>query len=197
MQTNKKIILVFFCLMAICSCEKKDIETPTEEENEIVDSKKIMAGVLATVNNSSFVSAVEAADTVNLLDPNAVDVNQPTPYYATYGSNDSSLVILADGQLGDNPDSTRFAQILLWVTRFKGADTYNTEDFSSYCVFSIVDSSYNLRQFVSSGPEGSVTISYFDTAANTISGNFNFKAISNDSVLVVKNGVFNSVKINR
>ena len=196
MKTMNKIILLFLCILSIWSCEKKDIETPKEEENEIIDSKKIKAGVLATVNNSSFVSAVEAADTVNLLDPNAVDVNQPTPYYATYGSNDSSLIILADGQLGDNPDSTRFAQILLWVTRFKGADTYNTEDFSSYCVFSIVDSSYNLRQFVGSGPNGNVTINYFDTAANTISGSFEFTAISNDSVLVVKNGVFNSVKIN-
>ena len=196
MKNMNKNIFVFFSIMAICSCEKKDIETP--KENEIVDSKKIMAGVLATVNNSSFVSAVEAADTVNLLDPNAVDVNQPTPYYATYGSNDSSLIILADGQLGNNPDSTRFAQILLWVTRFKGADTYNTEDFSSYCSFSIVDSSYNLRQFFSSGtPNGNVTINYFDTAANTISGTFEFNAISNDSILVVKNGVFNSVKINR
>ena len=196
MKNMNKIILLFLCILSIWSCEKNDIKTPKEEENEIVDSKKIKAGVLATVNNSSFVSAVEAADTVNLLDPNAVDVNQPTPYYATYGSNDSSLIILADGQLGDNPDSTRFAQILLWVTRFKGADTYNTEDFSSYCVFSIVDSSYNLRQFVSSGPNGNVTISYFDTAANTISGSFEFNAISNDSILVVKNGVFNSVKIN-
>ena len=196
MQTNNKMILVFFCLMVIWSCEKKDIETPKEEENEIVDSKKIMAGVLATVNNNTFTSAVEATDTVNLLDPNAVDVNQPTPYYATYGSNDSSLIILADGRLADNPDSTRFAQILLWVTRFKGADTYNIEDYSSFCSFSIVDSLYNLRQFVSSGPNGNVTISYFDTAANTISGSFEFNAMSNDSLLVVKNGVFNSVKIN-
>lgn len=196
MKTMNKIILLSFCILSIWSCEKKDIEILKEEENEIVDSKKIMAGVLASVNNSSFVSAVDAADTVNLLDPNAVDVNQPTPYYATYGSNDSSLIILADGRLADNPDSTRFAQILLWVTRFKGADTYNIDDFSSYCVFSIVDSTYNLRQFVSSGPNGNVTISNFDTAAKTISGSFEFTAISNDSVLVVKNGVFNSVKIN-
>jgi len=194
MKNMNKNIFVFFSIMAICSCEKKDIETL--KENEIVDSKKIMAGVLATVNNSSFISAVDAIDTANLIDSNAVDVNQPSPYYATYGSNDSSLIILADGELGDNPDSIKYAKILLWITRFKGQDVYNVEDFSSYCVFSVVDSTYNLRQFVSSGsPNGNVTINYFDTTAKTISGSFEFNAISNDSVLVVKNGVFNSVKI--
>ena len=197
MKNMNKNILIFFSIMAICSCEKKDIET--QKEDEILDSKKIKAGVLATVNNSSFVSAVDATDTVNLIDPNAVDVNQPTPYYATYGSNDSSLIILADGELGDNPDSIKYAKILLWITRFKGKDVYNVEDFSSFCVFSVVDSTYNLRQFASSGspnPNGNVTISYFDTAANTISGSFEFNAMSNDSILIVKNGVFNSVKIN-
>ena len=197
MKTMNKIILLFFCIMSIWSCEKKDIEI--QKENEILDSKKIKAGVLATVNNSSFISAVDATDTVNLIDPNAVDPDQPTPYYATYGSNDSSLIILADGELGDNPDSIKYAKILLWITRFKGKDVYNVDDFSSFCVFSVVDSTYNLRQFSSSASpnsNGNVTINYFDTTANTISGTFEFSAMSNDSVLVVKNGVFNSVKIN-
>lgn len=195
MKTMNKNIFVFLSLLFILSCEKKDLETP--KENEIADSKKIKAGVLAMVNNNSFVSVMEATDTVNLLDPNAVDVNQQAPYYATYGSNDSSLIILADGELGNNPDSIKYAKILLWITRFKGPDTYKTDDFSSYCVFSIVDSAYNLRQFVSSGtPTGNVTINNFDTTANIISGSFEFTAISNDSVLVVKNGVFNTVKIN-
>jgi len=189
-----KILAFFFLVAYVVSCQKKELTSPKTAET--LDDKRIKAGVMAEVNGLDFISAVNSADTVNLIDPNEVDPNQPTPHYATYGSNDSSLIILADGELGDNPDSIKYAKILLWITRFKGQDTYKVEDYSSFCSFSIVDSSYNLRQFVSSGPEGSVTISYFDTAANTISGNFNFKAISNDSVLVVKNGVFNSVKIN-
>ena len=189
-----KILTLSFIVAYIASCQKNEITPLNSTETNV--SKRIKAGVMAKVNNLDFISVVNSPDTVNLIDPNAVDPNQPTPYYATYGSNDSSLLISAHGRLGDNPDSTRFSQILLWVTRFKGADTYNTEDFSSICVFSIADSSYNLRQFVSGDLNGNVTISYFDTAANTISGSFEFNAISNDSVLVVKNGVFNSVKIN-
>ena len=189
-----KILTLSFIVAYIASCQKNEITPLNSTETNV--SKRIKAGVMAKVNNLDFISVVNSPDTVNLIDPNVVDPNQPTPYYATYGSNDSSLLISAHGRLGDNPDSTRFSQILLWVTRFKGADTYNTEDFSSICVFSIADSSYNLRQFVSGDLNGNVTISYFDTAANTISGSFEFNAISNDSVLVVKNGVFNSVKIN-
>ena len=189
-----KILTLSFIVAYIASCQKNEITPLNSTETNV--SKRIKAGVMAKVNNLDFISVVNSPDTVNLIDPNAVDPNQPTPYYATYGSNDSSLLISAHGRLGDNPDSTRFSQILLWVTRFKGADTYNTDDFSSICVFSIDDSSYNLRQFVSGDLNGNVTISYFDTAANTISGSFEFNAISNDSVLVVKNGVFNSVKIN-
>ena len=194
MNKTCKILFVFSLVAYTVSCDKREMTSPKTAES--VDDKRIKAGVMAKVNNLDFISVVNSPDTVNLIDPNAVDPNQPTPYYATYGSNDSSLLISAHGRLGDNPDSTRFSQILLWVTRFKGADTYNTEDFSSICVFSIADSSYNLRQFVSGDLNGNVTISYFDTAANTISGSFEFNAISNDSVLVVKNGVFNSVKIN-
>ena len=194
MYKTSAILVVFSLAVCIVSCQKKEL-TSTKTPGAI-DDTKIKAGVMAKVNDLDFISAVNSSDTVDLIDPNEVDPNQPTPHYATYGSNDSSLIILADGELGDNPDSIKYAKILLWITRFKGQDTYKVEDYSSFCSFSIVDSSYNLRQFVSSGPEGSVTISYFDTAANTISGNFNFKAISNDSVLVVKNGVFNSVKIN-
>ena len=194
MNKTCKILFVFSLVAYTVSCDKREMTSPKTAES--VDDKRIKAGVMAKVNNLDFISVVNSPDTVNLIDPNVVDPNQPTPYYATYGSNDSSLLISADGRLGDNPDSTRFSQILLWVTRFKGADTYNTEDFSSICVFSIADSSYNLRQFVSGDLNGNVTISYFDTAANTISGSFEFNAISNDSVLVVKNVVFNSVKIN-
>ena len=194
MYKTSAILVVFSLAVCIVGCQKKELTSPKTPET--VDDKRIKAGVMAKVNDLDFISAVNSSDTVNLIDPNEVDPNQPTPYYATYGSNDSSLLISADGRLGDNPDSTRFSQILLWVTRFKGADTYNTEDFSSICVFSIADSSYNLRQFVSGDLNGNVTISYFDTAANTISGSFEFNAMSNDSLLVVKNGVFNSVKIN-
>ena len=190
-----KILTLSFIVAYIASCQKNEITPLNSTETNV--SKRIKAGVMAKVNNLDFISVVNSPDTVNLIDPNVVDPNQPTPYYATYGSNDSSLIILADGQM-PSQDSVKYATILLWITRFKGADTYSINDGSSLAVFSVVDSSYNLRQFASSDlpNNGNVTISYFDTAANTISGTFEFTAISNDSLLVVKNGVFNSVKIN-
>jgi hypothetical protein len=191
-----KILTLFFLVAYAVSCDKREITSPNKPET--IDDKRVKAGVMAKVNDLDFISAVNSPDTVNLIDPNAVDPNQPTPYYATYGSNDSSLIILADGEMPAE-DSVKYAKILLWITRFKGADTYSINDGSSLAVFSIVDSTYNLRQFASSDlpNNGNVKISYFDTAANTISGTFEFNAISNDSLLVVKNGVFNSVKINR
>jgi len=190
-----KILFVFSLIVYTVSCQKNKMTSPKAPET--IDDKRIKAGVMAKVNDLDFISAVNSPDTVNLIDPNAVDPNQPTPYYATYGSNDSSLIILADGEM-QAQDSVKYAKILLWITRFKGADTYSINDGSSLAVFSIVDSTYNLRQFASSDlpNNGYVKISYFDTAANTISGMFEFNAISNDSILVVKNGVFNSVKIN-
>jgi len=190
-----KILFVFSLIVYTVSCQKNKMTSPKAPET--IDDKRMKAGVMAKVNDLDFISAVNSPDTVNLIDPNAVDPNQPTPYYATYGSNDSSLIILADGEM-PTQDSIKYAKILLWITRFKGADTYSINDGSSLAVFSIVDSTYNLRQFASSDlpNNGYVKISYFDTAANTISGMFEFNAISNDSILVVKNGVFNSVKIN-
>jgi len=190
-----KILFVFSLIVYTVSCQKNKMTSPKAPET--IDDKRIKAGVMAKVNDLDFISAVNSPDTVNLIDPNAVDPNQPTPYYATYGSNDSSLIILADGEM-QAQDSVKYAKILLWITRFKGAGTYSINDGSSLAVFSIVDSTYNLRQFASSDlpNNGYVKISYFYTAANTISGMFEFNAISNDSILVVKNGVFNSVKIN-
>jgi len=122
----------------------------------------------------------------------------PSPYYATFGSNDSSLIILADGQM-PSEDSVQYAKILLWITRFKGEDTYSINDFSSFAVFSIVDSTYNLRQYAASSDlpnNGNVTITYYDKEAKTISGTFEFTGVSNNDLMVVKNGVFNFVKIN-
>jgi hypothetical protein len=190
-----KILFLFSLIAYIVSCDKREITLPKKPET--IDDKRMKAGVMAKVNDLDFISAVNSPDTVNLIDPNAVDPNQPTPYYATYGSNDSSLIILADGEMLTQ-DSVKYAKILLWITRFKGAGTYSINDGLCFASFSVVDSTYNLRQFMSSDlpNNGYVKISYFDTAANTISGMFEFNAISNDSILVVKNGVLNSVKIN-
>jgi hypothetical protein len=83
------------------------------------------------------------------------------------------------------------------VVGFNGEGTYSIDNGSSLGVFSVVDTSNNLRQFFSSGsPNGGVTITEFDAVNKTISGTFEFTAISNDSLLTVKRGVFNSVRIN-
>ena len=184
----------FFCILSIVSCEKEEIRSPNSNESSV--SKRIMAGVLANVNGFDFFSVVNSSDTANLIDPNAIDSSKSTPYYAAYGSDGTSLTILADGQLAAQ-DSLQLAGILLWVTSFKGVGNYSISEGSSTAFFSVLDSADNLRTFVSGGlPSGNVKISYFDSAANIISGSFEFTAMSNDSLLVVKNGVFNSVKIN-
>ena len=194
MYKTSAILVVFSLAVCIVSCQKKELTSP--KTPGAIDDTKIKAGVMAKVNDLDFISAVNSADTVNLIDPNAIDSDKSIPYYAAYGSDGTSLTILADGQLAAQ-DSLQLAGILLWVTSFKGVGNYSISEGSSTAFFSVLDSADNLRTFVSGGlPSGNVKISYFDSAANIISGSFEFTAMSNDSLLVVKNGVFNSLKIN-
>lgn len=193
MNKNYTLLLLFLLAAFLISCNKNETITPLT--NIESDAKK--SGVSAQVNNAYFASNINPAP-VEGTDTTKVDTTQATPYYATYGRDSSSLIILADGKLNDQ-DSVKWAQILLWVTRFKGEDIYSVEDASSIAVFSVIDSTDNLRQFYSGSspmPKGNVTINNFDRERNTISGTFEFTAQSNDSTLVIKNGVFNSVKIN-
>ena len=187
MKKHIKILAFFFSMTALLSCKKNEVIPAVVKEDLISENT---AGISAKVNESIFSSAVNRADS------SSVDTTQSSPFYATYGSDSSSLIILGNGKLNDQDDSVNWAQILLWVTRFNGADTYSIDDGSSLAVFSVVDTSNNLRQFFSSGsPNGNVIINQFDTINNTISVTFQFRALSNDSVIVVKNGVFHSVKI--
>lgn len=192
---NCKILIFFFSVTFFLSCKKNEVPSlASPVSNEVSFSNK--PGISARVNGANFSSALDSSSTVNGSDSTRIEITQPAPFYATYGRDSSSLIILADGQLNDQ-DAVKWAQILLWVTRFKGEDTYPIDDGSSIGVFSVVDTSNNLRQFYSSGsPNGSVIINQFDTVNNTISGSFEFSALSNDSVVTIKKGVFNSVKIN-
>jgi hypothetical protein len=196
MKRDFKILILFFSLTFILSCNKNEVSLSpaSPESNEDFFSTK--PGISAIINESDFSSALYSPYAGNVTDTIRIDNAQSAPFYATYGSDSTSLIILADGKL-NNQDTVNWAQILLWVTRFKGEDTYPIEDGSSLGVFSVVDTSNNLRQFFSSGtPNGSVIINQFDAGNNTISGTFEFSALSNDSLLTVKKGVFNSVKIN-
>ena len=182
MKNNFNILILFFSMAFVSSCDKNDTPTTVSPESNQVFSNR--AGMSARVNESDFSSS------------NNTDSTQPAPFYATYGSDSTSLIILGDGKL-NNQDTVNWAQILLWVVGFNGEGTYSIDNGSSLGVFSVVDTSNNLIQFVSSGsPNGGVTITEFDAVNKTISGTFEFTAISNDSLLTVKRGVFNSVKIN-
>ena len=196
MKKNFKILTSFFLVMLIISCQKKEMSPKTAMEN--MDNKRIKAGVMAKVNTMDFVSVTSSSDIVSLTSTNEVDPNQPIPYYAFYGSSDStSLMILAYGEMLSEGIGS-YAKMLLSINRFKGADTYLMNDGSSAAVLSVVDTNNNLFHY-STGDlpnNGNVTINYFDQEANTISGTFEFTAISNGNLLVVKNGVFKSVKIN-
>lgn len=182
MKKNCVTLILFFSMVFIVSCKKNDtLATASPESNQVVSNQP---GISARVNESSFSSS------------NDNDTTQPAPFYATYGSDSTSLIILGDGRL-NNQDTLNWAQILLWVVGFNGEGTYSIDNGSSLGVFSVVDTSNNLRQFVSSGsPNGGVKITEFDQVNKTISGTFEFSAISNDSMLTVKRGIFNSVKIN-
>ena len=194
MYKTSAILVVFSLAVCIVSCQKKEL-TSTKTPGAI-DDTKIKAGVMAKVNGLDFISAVNSADTVNVIDSNAVDANQSPYYYSSFVEDSSTVVILAIGEMLAQ-DSVKYARISLWITRFNGADTYSMNDGSSFAYFDIVDSNDNLSRFSSSDlpNNGNVKISSFDTAAHTISGTFEFNAMSNDSLLVVKNGVFNSVYI--
>lgn len=192
---NCKILILFFSVTFFLSCKKNEVPTSASPvSDEVSFSNK--PGISARINGANFSSALDSSSTDNGSDSTRIDTTQSAPFYATYGSDSSSLIILGDGKLNDQ-DNVNWAQILLWVTKFNGEGNYPIEDGSSIGVFSIVDTSYNLRQFFSGGsPNGSVIINQFDTVNNTISGSFEFSALSNDSVVTVKKGVFNSVKIN-
>lgn len=195
MKKNWKIIALCFSIAFIVSCKKNEIHSPASEVSKEDLSPK-RSGISARINGANFSSDLDSSSTDNGTDTSRIDTNEPAPFYATYGRDSASLIILGDGKL-NNQDSVSWAQILLWVTKFKGEGVYPIEDGSSIGVFSVVDTSYNLRQFFSSGsPNGSVIINQFDTINNTISGTFEFSALSNDSLITVKKGVFNSVKIN-
>jgi hypothetical protein len=158
---------------------------------------QIKAGVMAKVNTMDFVSVANASDIVSMASTNE-DSNKPVPYYAFYGSSDSSILfILAYGEMLSEGVGS-YAKMGISINRFKGADTYLINDGSSAAVLSVVDSNNNLYNYSTSDlpNNGNVTINNFDQEANTISGTFEYTAISNDKVLVVKNGVFKSVKIN-
>jgi hypothetical protein len=187
-----KFLFLFSLIAYIVSCDKREITLPKKPET--IDGTRIKAGVMAKVNDLDFISVVNSADTVNLIDSNAVDANQSPYYYSSFVEDSSTVVILAIGEMPAQ-DSVKYARISLWITRFNGAGTYSMNDGSSFAYFDIVDSKDNSSRFSSSDipNNGNVKISSFDTAAHTISGTFEFSAISNDSLLVVKNGVFNSV----
>lgn len=182
MKKSNLTLISFFLMVFIVSCQKNDTLF-----TELPDSKQVLPyspGISARVNESSFSSS------------NYTDTNQINPCYATYGSDSTSLIILADGRI-NNQDTVNWAQILLWVMKFNGEGIYSIDNGASLGVFSVVDTSYNFRQFFSSGsPNGGVTITEYDSVSNTISGTFEFSAMSNDSLITIKSGVFNSVKIN-
>ena len=182
MKKNCITLTLFFSMAFIVSCKKNyTLPTASQESNQVEFNQP---GISARVNESGFSSS------------NNNDTTQPALFYATYGSDSTSLIILGDGKL-NNQDTVNWAQILLWVVGFNGEGTYSIDNGSSLGVFSVVDTSNNLRQFVSSGsPNGGVTITEFDSVNKTISGTFEFSALSNDSLITVKSGVFNSVKIN-
>jgi len=194
MYKTSTILVVFSLAVCIVSCQKKELTSPKAPET--IDDKRIKAGVMAKVNDLDFISAVNSADTVNVIDSNAVDANQSPYYYSSFVEDSSTVVILAIGEMLAQ-DSVKYARISLWITRFNGAGTYSMNDGSSFAYFDVVDSNDNFSRFSSSDlpNNGNVKISSFDTAAHTISGTFEFNAMSNDSLLVVKNGVFNSVYI--
>lgn len=138
---NYSILLLLFAI-TIWGCEKNDIGSTTPEDK--LDPDKLLLGVSATVNELNFSSVSDTTAGVGGSTQDTLAVQQPDPFYATYGSDSSSLIILADGNLNAQ-DSVKWAQILLWVTGFNGKDVYNIEDGKSIAVFSIVDSTYTLR----------------------------------------------------
>ena len=127
-----KILALFFLVAYVVSCQKNGLITPKAPDT--VDDKRMKVGVMAEVNGLDFISAVNSADTVNLIDSNAVDANQSPYYYSSFVEDSSTVVILAIGEMLAQ-DSVKYAMISLWITRFNGADTYSMNDGSSFAYF--------------------------------------------------------------
>ncbi|MEP7320198.1 MAG: DUF6252 family protein [Panacibacter sp.] len=192
--------LFFYCIaiimLATVACKKDTaeiIETSQVAANAQSEAmsqadKKKRKGFTAKINRVRWVSNGLKSDSTDL--PGAA-------YYGSYGI-DSSLVLVGYGSF-PGFENASYAYILLFVNGFKGPGVYPMGEYrgiNSFGVFTSVYEDGTFDQFYSGESSGLLNITSYDEVNNTISGDFNFSAVSSaDSSIIIKNGLFADLQL--
>ncbi|HRH48158.1 MAG TPA: DUF6252 family protein [Panacibacter sp.] len=192
--------LFFYCIiitvMATTACKKSGAEiTQTSQvaanaqsEDMSQADKKIRKGFTAKINRVRWVSNGLKSDSTAIPGP---------AYYGSYGI-DSSLVLVGYGSF-PGYEQASYAYILLFVNGFKGPGVYPMGEYrgtNSFGVFTSVYEDGTFDQFYSGESSGTLNITSYDEVNNTISGDFNFSAISStDGNIIIKDGLFAGLQL--
>lgn len=194
MKSTSQLILLLALLIAGCSETAFDQDLEQDLEQDLTQEKPdpTKPAFTATINNKTWTASESLTDTT------VADNNDS--FYATFGSDSASFLILANG-FYDGFETAQYAKILLWLREFDGAGRYelSINESSSLAVFSVVKSDGSFNQYYTSTTTfGVVNVSEYDKVNKTISGDFEFSAVSaveGDSSIVVRNGKFSGVTI--
>ncbi|HRH51110.1 MAG TPA: DUF6252 family protein [Panacibacter sp.] len=196
-----KFLNTFFAaiiLLSFAACTKTTDVKPVSINNSTVDDlsanpsgdveRKRLRGFRAKVNGSRWAANGLQADSTPIEGP---------AYYATFGSDTTSLLIFAKGSYEGYEDAS-FAQILLWVYNFNGPGSYTmgVDGATGIAVFTVAYTDGRFNQFYTgTDAPGIINITEYDRNNKMISGNFDFRAKSLDSAVIVRNGLFQSVPL--
>lgn len=184
-------------LIAILSCSKQN---DVVSDLETASNKTTEPSVSALINDKPWEASNESTDSSTIEQPvkDSVPTTNDSQFYATFGSDTTSLKIFANGSFTGYEDAS-FAQILLWIRGFKGKGNYplGINDSASVGVFSVVRPNDIFEQYYTGqGNLGFVNVTSYDKDKNIISGEFEFTAVSIDSTITVKKGQFSTIPFN-
>lgn len=195
----KKMIL--YCtavsLLALSACTKT--APLTTKDNQAVTSlaqsdineaaKKQRKGMGAKINGTRWLANGLQADSTPL--PGAA-------FYGSFGIDSASLLLVGYGSFVGFENAS-YAYVLLFVNGFNGTGTYPMGGYNgvnSFGVFTSVYEDGSFDQFYSGENSGILNITSYDQQNQTISGDFNFSAVSSsDSSIIIKNGQFASLQL--
>jgi len=200
MKNVTLLTLASLLVVGVVSCSKT---LEVKKQPAMPAPVLLTKGVSATINNIAWSAGARSAQTDSAsTQPADSTATEPASFYATFGSDSSSLIIFAGGSFSGFENAS-WAKILLWVRGFNGEGNYplGLNDSASIAVFSVVYPDQSFNQYytgASTNSTGNINITSYDRVNNTISGNFDFKAksaIEGDSSIVVNNGRFAAVPL--
>lgn len=187
------IILAVLALIAV-SCNKT-----VEQRKQPVPPGPVALtkGVSANINNTKWIADGRTSQDSTSTSPTDSTTTQAKPFYAFFEGPDSSSIGLVAAGSFTGFENANWAKIYLTVKGFTGEGNYplGQNDGGSSAIFTVGYQDVLFNQFsTGSDATGTVIISTYNKANNTISGSFEFTAKStqsgDNSSIVVNNGQF-------